>query len=230
MAGHGNERLDKYDHQASSRFVPNQRGDPAPSLFLIVSLCGVALTPHYYKLLPEDRASWTDTTTTHPLPVTTKALSRSHLPYTSASIMTRTSRSASLRSIIKDRSESKTGLSNNLRKNGGGAHNWGSLENERDLEFAGIDDGQLERDLEDDDDSQSGHSDEPTSYKKPASPVMERSEEEIATARKFRMNAFKGEGVDLAAIARTSAAVSSSPPKATVITSDATSAISVDSD
>lgn len=44
--------------------------------------------------------------------------------------MTRTSRSASLRSVLKDRSESKTGLNNNLRKNGGGAHNWGSLENE----------------------------------------------------------------------------------------------------
>jgi hypothetical protein len=44
--------------------------------------------------------------------------------------MTRTARSASLRSILKDRSESKTGLNNNVRKNGGGAHNWGSLENE----------------------------------------------------------------------------------------------------
>ncbi|KAJ7507014.1 hypothetical protein B0H11DRAFT_188681 [Mycena galericulata] len=138
--------------------------------------------------------------------------------------MTRTSRSASLRSILKDRSESKTGLNNSLRKNGGGAHNWGNLENERDLEFAGIDDGQQELDeLEDDDDSQSGHSDEPTSYKKPTTPVLERSEEEIATAKKFRTNAFKGEGVDLAAIARTSAAVSGSPPKATVITSDASS-------
>ncbi|KAJ7914413.1 hypothetical protein B0H13DRAFT_2659205 [Mycena leptocephala] len=144
--------------------------------------------------------------------------------------MTRTSRSASLRSVLKDRSESKTGLNNNLRKNGGGAHNWGSLENERDLEFAGIDDGQQELDevqLEDDDDSQSGHSDEPASYKKPTSPVLELSEEEIANARKVRMNAFKN-GVDLATIARTSTAVSGSPPKATVMASDATSAISDD--
>ncbi|KAJ7742591.1 hypothetical protein B0H16DRAFT_1563077 [Mycena metata] len=110
--------------------------------------------------------------------------------------MTRTSRSASLRSVLKDRSESKTGLNNNLRKNGGGAHNWGSLENERDLEFAGIDDGQheLDEELGDDDDSQSAHSDDLTSLKKPSSPVLERSEEEIATARKFRMNAFKGDG------------------------------------
>ncbi|KAJ7118417.1 hypothetical protein C8R43DRAFT_1153411 [Mycena crocata] len=135
--------------------------------------------------------------------------------------MTRTSRSASLRSVLKDRSESKTGLNNALRKNGGGAHNWGSLENERDLEFAGIDDGQQELDeLEDnDDDSASAHSDERTS-------LLSRSEEEIATARKFRMNAFKGEGVDLAAIARTSAAVSGSPPKASGM-SDASSVDSV---
>ncbi|KAJ7023465.1 hypothetical protein C8F04DRAFT_1134435 [Mycena alexandri] len=144
--------------------------------------------------------------------------------------MTRTSRSASLRSVLKDRSESKTGLNNNLRKNGGGAHNWGSLENERDLEFAGIDDGQqeLDEELGDDDDSQSAHSDELTSSKKSSSPVLERSEEEIETARKFRMNAFKGD-VDLAAIARTSAAVSGSPPKSIVIASDATSNASVDS-
>ncbi|KAJ7111429.1 hypothetical protein C8R44DRAFT_799479 [Mycena epipterygia] len=137
--------------------------------------------------------------------------------------MTRTSRSASLRSVLKDRSESKTGLNNALRKNGGGAHNWGSLENERDLEFAGIDDGQQELDgLSDDEES--GLSDESNSYKsKPASsPVLERSEEELASARKVRTNAFKGEGVDLAAIARTSAAVSTSPPTIP-IASDASS-------
>ncbi|KAJ7337658.1 hypothetical protein DFH08DRAFT_1082812 [Mycena albidolilacea] len=146
--------------------------------------------------------------------------------------MTRTARSASLRSILKDRSESKTGLNNNLRKNGGGAHNWGSLENERDLEFAGIDDGQQELDeatVDDNDDSLSSHSDEATSYKKAGatSPVLELSEEDIATARKVRMNAFKN-GADLSAIARTSAAVSGSPPKA-VLASDAISIASVDS-
>ncbi|KAJ6453582.1 hypothetical protein C8R45DRAFT_1039111 [Mycena sanguinolenta] len=143
--------------------------------------------------------------------------------------MTRTSRSASLRSILKDRSESKTGLNNNLRKNGGGAHNWGSLENERELEFAGIDDGQqelaMDEDLLDnDDDSQSAHSDE---FKKPSpvsSPVLELTEADLADARKVRHNAFKNGALDLAAIARTSAAVSSSPPK-----SDGSSVTSVDS-
>ncbi|KAJ7700413.1 hypothetical protein B0H17DRAFT_1047227 [Mycena rosella] len=115
--------------------------------------------------------------------------------------MTRTSRSASLRSVLKDRSESKTGLNNALRKNGGGAHNWGSLENERDLEFAGIDDGQQELDELDGDseaDTHSAHSDEATlAPKKPASPVLERSEEDLAIARKLRTNAFKGDGVFL---------------------------------
>ncbi|KAJ7092812.1 hypothetical protein B0H15DRAFT_832563 [Mycena belliarum] len=125
--------------------------------------------------------------------------------------MTRTSRSASLRSVLKDRSESKTGLSNALRKNGGGAHNWGSLTHERDLEFAGIDDGQHELELEGDSssdvdaDSHSAHSDDVSV--KSSSPVLQRSEEDLATARKIRMNAFKGEGVDLAAIARTSGAL-----------------------
>ncbi|KAJ7206559.1 hypothetical protein GGX14DRAFT_637602 [Mycena pura] len=138
--------------------------------------------------------------------------------------MTRTSRSASLRSVLKDRSENKTGVSGTLRKNGGGAHNWGSLENERDLEFAGIDDGQAELDIDeherevereesDDGSSSTSGPDELMAIKKPASPILELSEEEIAFARKVRMNAFKGDSVDLAAIARTSAALSSSPPK-----------------
>ncbi|KAF7366906.1 hypothetical protein MSAN_00949300 [Mycena sanguinolenta] len=135
--------------------------------------------------------------------------------------MTRTSRSASLRSILKDRSENKTGLNNNLRKNGGGAHNWGSLENERDLEFAGIDDGQQELAndedlLQDDDDSQSADSDERTSPPPSRPPVLELTEADLASARKLRMNAFKNDTLDLAAIARTSAAVSSSPPKRAV--------------
>ncbi|KAJ7059126.1 hypothetical protein C8F01DRAFT_1146103 [Mycena amicta] len=152
--------------------------------------------------------------------------------------MTRTARSASLRSMIKDRSENKTGVSGALRKNGGGAHNWGSLENERDLEFAGMDDGQAE--LEEDrasasasedsesladEDSLSG-SDERASFPLPIpsqslrfadmmatvakAPMSPTTEADIKLARKFRMNALK-DGADLAAIARTSVALSSSP-------------------
>ncbi|KAJ7110859.1 hypothetical protein C8R44DRAFT_985590 [Mycena epipterygia] len=71
--------------------------------------------------------------------------------------MTHTSRSAPLRSVLKDRSESK---------NSGSAHNWGSLENERDLEFMGIDTGQQEiNGLSDDEES--GLSDEFQAHRLP---------------------------------------------------------------
>lgn len=48
--------------------------------------------------------------------------------------MTRTERATSLRAIVKDRSESKTGIDKHTPKNGAGTHNWGSLMDERDLE------------------------------------------------------------------------------------------------
>jgi Hyaluronan / mRNA binding family len=54
--------------------------------------------------------------------------------------MTRTARSSFPRAIHKDRSESKSGLDKSLRKNGAGMHNWGSLADERHLEFAAIED------------------------------------------------------------------------------------------
>ncbi|KAF8189159.1 hypothetical protein K438DRAFT_1593552 [Mycena galopus ATCC 62051] len=135
--------------------------------------------------------------------------------------MTRTSRSASLRSILKDRSENKTGVNSNMRKNGAGAHNWGSLENEVRFLCTTLTWQKLTR--------------RPPAARpgksSPTSPVLELSEEDLASARKVRMNAFKNGGVDLAAIARTSVAVSGSPPKATVpvIASDAQSVTSVDS-
>ncbi|KAJ7096830.1 hypothetical protein C8R44DRAFT_889432 [Mycena epipterygia] len=76
--------------------------------------------------------------------------------------MTHTSRSAPPRSVLKDRSESK---------NGGSAHNWGSLENERDLEFMGIDTGQQEiNGLSDDEES--GLSDECASFSLCLSPPI----------------------------------------------------------
>lgn len=62
--------------------------------------------------------------------------------------MTRTARSSFPRAILKDRSESKTGLDKSLRKNGAGMHNWGSLADEEVLEFAAMDDE--EHDLADD--------------------------------------------------------------------------------
>jgi hypothetical protein len=60
--------------------------------------------------------------------------------------MTRTARSAFPRAILKDRSESKSGLDKSLRKNGAGMHNWGNLADEVYLESAAIEDEGLEFD------------------------------------------------------------------------------------
>jgi len=62
--------------------------------------------------------------------------------------MTRTARAAFPRAIIKDRSESKSGLDKSLRKNGAGHHNWGSIAHEGELESAAMDDEELELQVE----------------------------------------------------------------------------------
>jgi hypothetical protein len=122
--------------------------------------------------------------------------------------MTRTERAVSPRAIIRDRSESKSGLDKSLRKGGAGPHNWGSIDNERELEDAAYDDEQ--RDAE----QVTVKAGSPADDKKPElARSTSMSDEEVKNAKQFRTNAFKGESVDLAAIARTSAAVSTSPPK-----------------
>lgn len=60
-------------------------------------------------------------------------------------IMTRTERATSLRAILKDRSESKTGIDKHMPKNGAGTHNWGSLMDERELEEAAVYDEERDR-------------------------------------------------------------------------------------
>ena len=54
--------------------------------------------------------------------------------------MTRTARAGFPKAMMRDRSESRSGLDKSMRKNGGGGHNWGSLADERDHEFAALDD------------------------------------------------------------------------------------------
>ncbi|KAF8888851.1 hypothetical protein BD779DRAFT_1522920 [Infundibulicybe gibba] len=135
--------------------------------------------------------------------------------------MTRTERSAFPRAIIKDRSESRSGLDKSVRKNGGGPHNWGNLSDERELEYAAMDDEELEFVKEDDTSSSSS---EPAEG--PARSNSTLTDEEIATAKKLRKNAFKSGDLDLSAIARTSSAVSTSPPnRTTPIASDAITTI-----
>jgi len=58
--------------------------------------------------------------------------------------MTRTERSLSPRAIIKDRSESKTGMDKALRKGGAGGHNWGNINEEYLLEDEALADEQQE--------------------------------------------------------------------------------------
>jgi len=63
---------------------------------------------------------------------------------TTPSTMTRTERSLSPRAIIKDRSESKSGMDKGLRKGGAGSHNWGNINEEYRLEAGALDDEQQE--------------------------------------------------------------------------------------
>ena len=58
--------------------------------------------------------------------------------------MTRTERATSPRAIIKDRSESRSGMDKHTPKGGAGQHNWGSLMRERDLEEAALYDEEIE--------------------------------------------------------------------------------------
>ncbi|KAF8895829.1 hypothetical protein CPB84DRAFT_1781921 [Gymnopilus junonius] len=44
--------------------------------------------------------------------------------------MTRTERASYPRALMKDRSESRSGLATNIRKSGGGQHNWGKINDE----------------------------------------------------------------------------------------------------
>jgi len=125
--------------------------------------------------------------------------------------MTRTSRATFPRAIIRDRSESKSGLDKSIRKNGGGQHNWGSIKDEAYLEAAWREDEQVE--LEEAAAEQQGDN----SVKVPKKPILEKransfTEEDRESARQFRKNALKGQDIDLSAIARTSSAVSTSPP------------------
>ncbi|ESK94787.1 hypothetical protein Moror_14180 [Moniliophthora roreri MCA 2997] len=134
--------------------------------------------------------------------------------------MTRTERSAYPRAVLRDRSLSRSGLEKGFRKEGGGAHNWGRLDDELEHEFAALDDENLE--LEEEAMAASASSAD-SEKAPPLSPNSSMTEAEIEAAKQFRKNAFKKGQVDLAAIARTSNAVSTSPPKVTPASASAAS-------
>ncbi|KAF9255984.1 hypothetical protein L218DRAFT_1081569 [Marasmius fiardii PR-910] len=129
--------------------------------------------------------------------------------------MTRTERSAFPRAVNRDRSLSKSGLEKSLRKDGGGAHNWGRLEDEWEHEYAALGD-----EVREEDDRSSDVADKAA----PLSPSSSMTEEELEAAKQFRKHAFKKGQIDLASIARTSNAVSSSPPKASIVSDTSSNA------
>ncbi|KAG5643937.1 hypothetical protein DXG03_009349 [Asterophora parasitica] len=145
--------------------------------------------------------------------------------------MTRTARASFPRAIVRDRSESKSGLDKSVRKNGGGPHNWGSLADEKDLEFAALDDEELEleEELGESTDNLSAQSDSSLEDKKPGvqRTTISRSNDELKTARKFRKHALKNGNLDLSDIARTSSAVAVPAKNTTVIASGAQTSVSV---
>jgi len=113
--------------------------------------------------------------------------------------MTRTERSLSPRAIIKDRSESKSGMDKALRKGGAGGHNWGNLNDEYLYETEALDDERQESVA-----NKEESADKPGLTRR----TSEASEEDLNAAREIRKRALKGD-IDLASIARSSAAVSS---------------------
>jgi len=117
-------------------------------------------------------------------------------------IMTRTERSMFPKAINKDRSESKSGMDKSLRKHGAGLHNWGSLADEVELEYDAMHDEEIEMNAEREDSA------DKTDMERRASATTEDRD----SARAFRRRALSKDGIDLSAIARTSSAVSSSPP------------------
>jgi len=132
--------------------------------------------------------------------------------------MTRTERAAYPRAVERDRSESKGGVDKSIRKGGGGAHNWGSLEDEQRFEQEGSFD-EL-RELRDDENNREEDEEEPAA-RDSASGVTERqterpratsgglSPQELEKAKALRKRGLS-DNVDLSDIARSSQAVTAS--------------------
>jgi len=131
--------------------------------------------------------------------------------------MTRTERSHSLRALLKDRSEARNGMDSSVPKGGAGAHNWGSLGLEFDYENAAIADEAAEFE---DQGAEVGASQLQPEKPTPVRRTSSVTDEDRENAIKVRKNALKSNGqIDLVDIARSSVAVSGSPPKDKPITS-----------
>jgi len=145
--------------------------------------------------------------------------------------MTRTERAAYPRALNRDRSESRNGLDASLRKGGAGSHNWGSIADEQRLEDDALGDEPVEPSAELVEGTRVLAVGLEPSNTSPKPPMERKSSDSSATsnqptdeerekARQLRKNAFKkSDQLDLSAIARTSAAVSGSPPRTVNLTS-----------
>lgn len=157
--------------------------------------------------------------------------------------MTRTARAIYPRAIRKDRSESKSGYDKSIKKQGAGAHSWGSL-----ISTANTTGSRKNDDVDDDEDdneddevldivdqgqlawpssavSTSGHGvvgndgnndvtlkrSRSMSAASSSTRSISLTEEDIMQAKAFRKRVFSGGPIDLASIARTSSAASTSP-------------------
>ncbi|KAF8597573.1 hypothetical protein BDV93DRAFT_369268 [Ceratobasidium sp. AG-I] len=130
--------------------------------------------------------------------------------------MTRTERAVHPRALAKDRSESRTGYDKSVKK--GGAGGWGSLDDDI---TAGQEDfiehqEEARDEVSDRMTSSSGASDARKSPDMPRRASITLTDEERQNAKDVRAGAFKNGELDLAAIARTSSAVSASPPQSTL--------------
>ncbi|KZV67710.1 hypothetical protein PENSPDRAFT_46398 [Peniophora sp. CONT] len=129
--------------------------------------------------------------------------------------MTRTERASSPKAQQHDRSENKGGIDSSIRKGGAGAHNWGSIDDEARYEQEGLEDERLDIQAaaaEGDEISPNvaaGIEDQGTASRSVYTRTVDEGERQKALDT--RQSALKKD-VDLGEIARTSAAVSGSPP------------------
>ncbi|KAH9833642.1 uncharacterized protein C8Q71DRAFT_859918 [Rhodofomes roseus] len=131
--------------------------------------------------------------------------------------MTRTERAVHPHALVKDRSVSKNGMDTRLPKGGAGGHNWGNLLGEQYLEEAASYDEEAEL-------ADEGRKVQTETQPRPITGrrTSQLTDDELQQALALRKKAAHSNDIDLGSIARSSAAVSHSPPnRAVPINTDA---------
>jgi len=130
--------------------------------------------------------------------------------------MTRTERATNPRALIRDRSNSKSGMDKSMRKSGGGAHNWGNTMDQIEGEMYDEGDEATLADLQKSASTSPANPsvlvDQPKDRRASVSTASTgMADDEKEKAIEYRSKALKDGTLDLAAIARTSGALSTSP-------------------